>query len=86
MDKISAVTLMEQYGVAMEGCFNCPIRCKKKIKLTDAPWAVDTIYGGPEYETLAAFGSNLLIDDLPAICKAHDSSFKILNQSKIRYY
>jgi aldehyde:ferredoxin oxidoreductase len=72
VDKISAVTLMEQYGVAMEGCFNCPIRCKKKIKLTDAPWSVDTIYGGPEYETLAAFGSNLLIDDLPAICKAHE--------------
>jgi aldehyde:ferredoxin oxidoreductase len=72
VDKISAVTLMEQYGVAMEGCFNCPIRCKKKIKLTDAPWPVDTIYGGPEYETLASFGSNLLIDDLPAICKAHE--------------
>ena len=72
VDKISAVTLMEQYGVAMEGCFNCPIRCKKKIKLTGAPWPVDTIYGGPEYETLAAFGSNLLIDDLPAICKAHE--------------
>ena len=72
VDKISAVTLMEQYGLAMEGCFNCPIRCKKKIKLTDAPWSVDTIYGGPEYETLASFGSNLLIDDLPAICKAHE--------------
>ena len=72
VDKISAVTLMDQYGVAMEGCFNCPIRCKKKIKLTDAPWPVDTIYGGPEYETLASFGSNLLIDDLPAICKAHE--------------
>jgi aldehyde:ferredoxin oxidoreductase len=72
VEKISAVTLMDQYGVAMEGCFNCPIRCKKKINITDAPWPVETIYGGPEYETLASFGSNLLIDDLPAICKAHE--------------
>ncbi len=72
VEKISAVTLMEHYGVAMEGCFNCPIRCKKKINISDAPWPIETIYGGPEYETLAAFGSNLLIDDLPAICKAHE--------------
>ena len=72
VEKISAVALMDQYGVGMEGCFNCPIRCKKKIKITDAPWPIDSIYGGPEYETLASFGSNLLIDDLPAICKAHE--------------
>jgi aldehyde:ferredoxin oxidoreductase len=56
----------------MEGCFNCPIRCKKKIRIEDAPWPVDSSYGGPEYETLASFGSNLLIDDLKAICKAHE--------------
>ena len=72
VDKISAVALMDQYGAGMEGCFNCPIRCKKKIKVTDAPWPIDAGYGGPEYETLASFGSNLLIDDLPAICKAHE--------------
>jgi len=72
VDKISAVALMDKYGTGMEGCFNCPIRCKKKISITDAPWSIDSIYGGPEYETLAAFGSNLLIDDLPAICKAHE--------------
>ena len=68
--KIDAVTLMRDYGTGMGGCFNCPIRCKKKIRIENAPWPVDPVYGGPEYETLASFGSNLLIDDLPAICKA----------------
>jgi len=56
----------------MEGCFNCPIRCKKNIKIEESPWEIDGRYGGPEYETLASFGSNLVIDDLQAICKAHE--------------
>ncbi len=70
--KIDAIALMTEYGVGKEGCFNCPIRCKKKIKIEEGPWEIDPIYGGPEYETLASFGSNLLIDDLKAICKAHE--------------
>jgi aldehyde:ferredoxin oxidoreductase len=72
VDKISAVAVMREFGTGMEGCFNCPIKCKKKIAVADAPWPIDSIYGGPEYETLAAFGPNLLIDDLKAICKAHE--------------
>ena len=72
MEKIDAVTLMKEFGVGMEGCFNCPIRCKKKISISEGPWEIDSKYGGPEYETLASFGSNLLIGDLKAICKAHE--------------
>jgi len=72
VDKISAVAVMRQFGTGMEGCFNCPIRCRKKICVDDAPWHIDSMYGGPEYETLASFGSNLMIDDLKAICKAHE--------------
>jgi len=70
--KISAVALIREFGTGMEGCFNCPIKCKKKICIDDAPWHIDSMYGGPEYETLVSFGSNLLIDDLKAICKAHE--------------
>jgi aldehyde:ferredoxin oxidoreductase len=72
VEKIDAVTLLREYGVGMEGCFNCPIRCKKKIRIEEGPWPIDSMYGGPEYETLVSFGSNLLIDDLKAICKAHE--------------
>jgi aldehyde:ferredoxin oxidoreductase len=70
--KIDAIALMTKFGVGMEGCFNCPIRCKKKIRIEEGPWEIDPVYGGPEYETLASFGSNLLIDDIKAICKAHE--------------
>ena len=69
---INAVTVMRDYGVGMEGCFNCPIRCKKLVRIEAEPWHVDSSYGGPEYETLASFGSNLLINDPKAVCKAHE--------------
>jgi len=56
----------------MEGCYACPVRCKKRIRIDDPACPVDPAYGGPEYETLAAFGSNCGIDDAQAICKAHE--------------
>jgi aldehyde:ferredoxin oxidoreductase len=55
----------------MEGCFACPIRCKKIVQF-DEPYHVDADYGGPEYETLAALGSNCGIDNLKAILKANE--------------
>ena len=70
--KIDAITLLGEFGTGMEACFNCPIRCKKKVKIEGGPWEIDSTYGGAEYETLASFGSNLLIDDLRAISKAHE--------------
>jgi aldehyde:ferredoxin oxidoreductase len=72
VEKIDAVTLVRDFGAGMETCYNCPIRCKKRIKIEEGPYPVESIYGGAEYETLASFGSNLLIDDLPAICKANE--------------
>ena len=57
--------------IGMEGCYACPIRCKKVVR-TEAPYSVDPIYGGPEYETLASLGSNCGIDDLEAVSKAHE--------------
>ncbi len=60
------------YWDKMESCFGCPVRCKKKLKRIDAPWPVDPTYGGPEYETLAALGSNCGIDSVEAIMKGHE--------------
>jgi aldehyde:ferredoxin oxidoreductase len=36
----------------------------------DEPYRVDPAYGGPEYETLGALGSNCCVDDLKAVVKA----------------
>jgi aldehyde:ferredoxin oxidoreductase len=47
-------------------CYACPIRCKREVKVDD-PYKVDPLYGGPEYETIAALGSLCGIGDLKAI-------------------
>ena len=59
------------YVEKMDSCFGCPVRCKKKVKV-DQPWKVDPVYGGPEYETLGAFGSNCGVGQIEAIMKANE--------------
>jgi aldehyde:ferredoxin oxidoreductase len=70
--KISGITLRDTMGAGMDGCFACPLRCKKKARFDGPDYAVDPAYGGPEYETLGALGSNLGIDDLKAIVKGNE--------------
>jgi aldehyde:ferredoxin oxidoreductase len=69
--KINAITLRDTMGDGMDGCFACPMRCKKRAKM-EKPYKIDPDYGGPEYESLGAFGSNLYIDDLGAVVKANE--------------
>ena len=71
IDKITPQTLRETIRVGMEGCFACPVRCKKIVECEE-PYQVDRAYGGPEYETLASFGSACGIDDLKAIAKGNE--------------
>jgi len=52
-------------------CPNCPIGCHRYIKV-DGPEKYKMEGAGPEYETLAYLGENLLIDDLAAVAKASD--------------
>lgn len=70
-EKITAETVRDTIRVGMDGCYACPIRCKKMVQLEE-PYKVDAAYGGPEYETLAALGSLCGIDDLGAIAKGHE--------------
>jgi len=70
-DQISAQAVKEHVRVGMGTCFACAIACKKKVKAKE-PWNVNPEYGGPEYETLAALGSNCGVSDLKAICKANE--------------
>ncbi len=55
-----------------KGCYACPIRCKRGIALEDPKYGVDARYGGPEYETISALGTNLNILDLKAIAKGNE--------------
>jgi aldehyde:ferredoxin oxidoreductase len=55
-----------------KGCYSCPIQCKRAIALDDPKYGIDSRYGGPEYETIAALGTNLNIVDLKAIAKGNE--------------
>jgi aldehyde:ferredoxin oxidoreductase len=57
--------------IGMEGCYACPVRCKKVIKI-DGRYKVDPRYGGPEYETEAALGSCCGVEDEEALCKGNE--------------
>lgn len=69
--KIDAVAIRDTYRESMDGCYACPVRCKKRVRIAE-PWRVDPRYGGPEYETIGAIGTNLAMDDLAALCKANE--------------
>ena len=71
VDAITGQTMTDTILVKKRSCFACPIQCKREVKV-DGPYAVDSRYGGPEYETIAALGSNCGITDLKAIAKGHE--------------
>jgi aldehyde:ferredoxin oxidoreductase len=52
-------------------CYACTVRCKRVMEWEDARYRIDPHYGGPEYETLATFGSYCGISDIVAIGKAN---------------
>jgi aldehyde:ferredoxin oxidoreductase len=62
---IDAKTIADNYNDRMDGCYACSVRCKKRVK--DEAMSVLPRFGGPEYETLGAVGTNLTIGDLPMV-------------------
>jgi len=71
-DKICGEALRDTILTDRGSCYACPISCKRVVDLKDGDFVVDGNYGGPEYETIGAFGSNCGIDDLRAIAKANE--------------
>jgi aldehyde:ferredoxin oxidoreductase len=52
-------------------CYSCTVRCKRVVEIRSETDPVDPLYGGPEYETLATFGSYCGVDDLAAVARAN---------------
>ncbi len=57
--------------VGRDTCAGCPIRCKRIVKTSFDGRPVLPEFGGPEYETLGAFGSMCMNDDLKSIAMAN---------------
>jgi len=70
-DDISGERMSETIVAKRRSCFACAIQCKREVRVT-SPFAVDPRYGGPEYETIAAFGSNCGVNDLAIISKCNE--------------
>lgn len=63
-EKISGDNVV-RYMTKRYGCHGCPMPCGGYVKVGDGPYASEAMK--PEYETLGAFGTLLLNDDVEAI-------------------
>lgn len=70
-EKISGEAMTKTILVGRTTCYGCPIRCKRVVEASE-PYPVDPLYGGPQYETVAALGSNCGVDDLVAVAKGNE--------------
>jgi aldehyde:ferredoxin oxidoreductase len=71
--KINGDTMRDTILVKRDTCYACAVRCKRVVEVKEPEeLKVDPVYGGPEYESLSALGSNCGIDDLIVLAKANE--------------
>lgn len=68
--KIGAHAVID-HEVKKYGCYSCPVRCGGIVKMTDGPHRIEEMHK-PEYETVCAFGSLSLNEDIQTIFKLND--------------
>jgi len=70
--RLTGQYLVEQgYLKRRVGCYACPVACHRYTEVDEGPYA-GTFSGGPEYETLAAFGAGTGLSDTEAVLKANE--------------
>ena len=69
-EEISGERLAETILVDRDTCYACVVRCKREVA-TDDEYQIPRELGGPEYETIATFGSYCEVRDLAAVSKAN---------------
>lgn len=69
-DKISEDNVI-QYETEKYGCHSCPIRCGGIMEVKGGPYPLSEAHK-PEYETLCAFGTMILCNDVRLVIKVND--------------
>lgn len=70
--KLSGQYLVEAgYLKRRMSCYSCPVACHRYTEVDDGEYA-GTYAGGPEYETLAAFGAGCGVSDTEVVLKANE--------------
>lgn len=68
-EDLSGERLAETLLVSRHTCYACVLRCKREVE--NEEYGIQRELGGPEYETIATFGSYCDINDLAAVSKAN---------------
>lgn len=68
---LSGPTMREKYLVKEHACANCPVGCKRIVKVDEGPFSTEE-GPGPEYETCATFGTMIVNPDLAGVIKANE--------------
>ena len=68
---LSGPTLSETYLTRAHACSNCPVACKRVVKVPDGPFRTEE-GPGPEYETCATFGTMIMNRELAGVIKANE--------------
>ena len=71
-ESLSSAAMNEKILTDKFHCQTCPVGCNRRTKVDSGQFAgVEPRYGGPEYETMAAFGSTLLNPNLESVAMAN---------------
>jgi aldehyde:ferredoxin oxidoreductase len=70
LTKLATFSFDARYNVKKYACAQCPLACGAHYKVDDGKWPVGET-DRPEYETLAAFGTMALNDDVESIIKCN---------------
>ena len=70
-ESITGATMTSTILKGRDTCFECVVHCKRVVEVEDGQFKTDPAYGGPEYETTSALGSNCGVGDLAAIAKGN---------------
>lgn len=71
VEGINGPTLTDTIQTKNAACLGCPVGCKRIVKVEDGDFAMEES-AGPEYESVASFGSMLLISDIKAVAKMNE--------------
>jgi aldehyde:ferredoxin oxidoreductase len=62
-ETLSGRYMTDNILVDRSSCYACPVHCKRIVEVDEKGMKVSRNYGGPEYESIGAFGSNCGIGD-----------------------
>ncbi|MBU0463885.1 MAG: aldehyde ferredoxin oxidoreductase family protein [Proteobacteria bacterium] len=71
IDELGPATIEKKIFAGNKTCFGCGVACKKEAEVKDGPFKMKK-GPGPEYETIATFGTMCLNSSIESVAKANE--------------